>query len=88
MIDRSAFVSQMIGWLNRRFGESLGVEFRGDTPLFDGGRINSIRILELIAWTERAIGRPIADASIRMDNFRSVQRIADVFIPAGEHVGL
>jgi hypothetical protein len=36
-------------------------------------------VLELIAWTEREIGRIITDAEIRLDNFRTVQRIADVF---------
>jgi acyl carrier protein len=44
--------------------------------------INSIRVLELIAWTERAIGREIPDGQIRMDNFQTVTRIAEVFLLA------
>ena len=49
-----------------------------DTPLFANGLINSIRILKLIAWTEHALAKRIPDARIRMDNFRTVRRIADV----------
>ena len=78
---RPTFVSEMLEWLNRRLAPP-GVVIEVDTPLFRTGIINSIRILELIAWTERATGRTIPDREIRMDNFQSVGRIADVF--AGE----
>jgi hypothetical protein len=37
-------------------------------------------VLELIAFTERAIGRTIPDRLIRLDNFHSVERIAFVFV--------
>ena len=57
------------------------------TPLFADGLINSIRILEIIAWTEQRIGRQITDTSIRMDNFRTVENIARAFIPEGAHAG-
>ena len=76
---RAHFVTEMVAWLNRKFAPA-GAVIHSDTPLFEGGLINSIRILELIAWTERAIGRPIPDADIRMDHFHSVERIADVFV--------
>ena len=78
-IQRAAFVADMVAWIARRLVPA-GAAITSDTPLFAGGLINSIRILELIAWTERAIGRVIPDTQIRMDNFRSVRRIADVFV--------
>ena len=78
-ITRPRFVSEMLEWLNRRLAPP-GVAIDADTPLFRTGIINSIRILELIAWTERATGRTIPDREIRMDNFQSVRRIADVFV--------
>ena len=74
------FVRELLGWLNRKLAPP-GVEIDADTPLFSGGLINSIRILELIAWTERATGRTIPDVMIRMDNFHSVRRIAEAFVP-------
>lgn len=79
-ITRAALAADLVRWLDRRFGKP-GVCFEADTLLFEHRRIDSIRILELIAWTERAIGRRIADADIRMDNFQSASRIAEVFAP-------
>ena len=80
MIDsRPRFVETMLDWLNGRLAPP-GVRIDADTPLFRTGLIDSIRILELIAWTERATGRLIAEREIRMDNFRTVARIADVFV--------
>lgn len=76
---RLRFVIEMLEWLNRKLAPP-GVTIEADTPLFRSGVINSIRILELIAWTERATGRTIPDREIRMDNFQSVGRIADVFV--------
>lgn len=72
----------MVAWLNERLARPT-VVIRADTPLFESGLIDSIRILELIAWTEEAIGKTIPDARIRMDNFRTVARIAEVFVEEG-----
>jgi acyl carrier protein len=83
---RPRFVSDMLEWLNRRLAPP-GVMIDADTPLFRTGIINSIRILELIAWTERATGRTILDRDIRMDNFQSVGRIADVFVEESHVAG-
>ena len=76
---RERFIASMVDWLNRRFAPE-GRLISSETPLFEGGLINSIRILEIIAWTERAVGHRIPDSSIRMDNFRTVERIADAFV--------
>jgi hypothetical protein len=79
MTPRDRFISEMLAWINARLAPP-GVRVEAATPLFASRIINSIKILELIAWTERAIGRPVPDLQIRLDNFHSVQRIADVFV--------
>ncbi|HVE80455.1 MAG TPA: phosphopantetheine-binding protein [Gemmatimonadaceae bacterium] len=79
MTTRARFVTEMLGWLNARLAPP-GVRLEADTPLFASRAIDSIKILELIAWTERALGRPVPDPQIRLDNFRSVARIAEVFV--------
>jgi acyl carrier protein len=79
MTSRDRFIRDMVAWINARLAPP-GVRVGATTPLFADRIINSIKILELIAWTERAIGRPIPDVQIRLDNFRSVERIADVFV--------
>jgi len=77
-VDADAFVLRTVDWINRTLVPE-GVTVSADTPLFANGLINSIRILKLIAWTEHLTGRRIPDKAIRMDNFRTVRRIADVF---------
>ncbi len=76
---RPRFVDEMVDWLNRKLAPP-GVRIEAETPLFRQGVLASIRILDLIAWTERAIGRTITDREIRMENFQTVSRIADVFV--------
>jgi acyl carrier protein len=49
------------------------------TLLFAEGRINSLRLLNLLAFVERAIGREIRDDEIVMDRFGSVRAIAQSF---------
>jgi len=75
---RAALLAELLAWLNHRFAPE-GPPIEADTPLFASGLLDSMRILQLIAWTERAIGREIPDSAIRMDNFASPARIAELF---------
>jgi acyl carrier protein len=50
-----------------------------DTYLFDDGLIDSLRILELVAFIETWLGREIRLSDITMRHFRSVAAIADHF---------
>ena len=80
--ERAAMLRDLLAWLNERFAPE-GPPIVATTPLFAGKLIDSLRILELIAWTERAIGREIADGEIRTDNFASAARIVDTFATGG-----
>lgn len=77
-VERDAFAAALLEWLNRRLAPP-GERIERGTPLFEGGLIDSLRILRLIAWIERETGSTIPDRMVRMDNFRSVERIAEVF---------
>ncbi len=79
MNARTRFETAMLAWLNSRFA-SRGVVITPDTPLFARGVIDSLGILELIAWTEVNTGQIVPDESIRMDNFGTVARIAQMFV--------
>jgi acyl carrier protein len=85
LASREAFGDELVCWLNRKFA-SPGRTIGRTTRLFEGGLINSIRILEIIAWVERAIGRTIPDCDVRMDNFASAERIAELFGTEDGHV--
>ena len=50
-----------------------------DTRLFEDGVIDSLRILELIAFLQSALDRGIPDSQIVLANFRSIATIARVF---------
>ena len=69
----------MVTWLNERFA-SKGIVITADTPLFARGVIDSLGILELIAWTELNTHQVVPDECIRMDNFGTVARIARTFV--------
>lgn len=76
---RQRFLESMLAWLNEEIAPE-GVFIHADTPLFASRLLDSLRVLELIAFTEQAIGTAIPDAQIRMDNFQTVSRIASVFL--------
>jgi acyl carrier protein len=77
--NQRTFVAGMLGWLNEEIAPE-GVVITADTQLVAGRLLDSLRVLELIAYTEQAIGAAIPDAQIRMDNFQTVSRIAAVFL--------
>jgi len=82
---REDFACEMLAWLNDEVAPR-GVRVDADTPLFATRLLDSLRVLELIAFTEQAIGRAIPDSHIRMDNFQTVARIAAVFLPLDDDV--
>lgn len=50
-----------------------------DTALFDESRIDSLKILRLIAFLEVRSGKKIPDELIVMDRFRTIETIAKNF---------
>lgn len=50
-----------------------------DTRLFEDRVMDSLKVLELIAFLQSALGRKIPDAQIVLANFRSIATIARVF---------
>lgn len=85
IVDRERFISELVGWLERRLAPP-GMTITPTTVLFEGRLIDSVRILDLIAWVERATERQIPDSRIVMDNFRTAERIADVFLEEAGNV--
>jgi acyl carrier protein len=72
---------RLLGYIN---GELLNDPIRcaePDTPLFEDGWIDSLKILQLIAYVELMIGRNIPDEEIVMKNFRTATAIVQHFGP-------
>ena len=83
--DRARFVAELVAWLTRRLAPP-GMTITPTTVLFEGRLIDSVRILDLIAWIERATGSRIPDSRIVMENFRTAERIADVSLEEAANV--
>lgn len=63
------------------------VEYLPDTPpeelessydLLENGAVDSLRLLQLIAWVGERFGIPVDDIDLSPDNFRSVDAIHDL----------
>ena len=65
----------------RRRPEQLSVD--GHTLLFETGLVDSMAILELIAFVEGATGRTISARQVHLKHFGTVDRIGDACWIAG-----
>jgi acyl carrier protein len=73
---------QLLEFVRRRLLQRKGVRVDADTPLFERRLIDSINILYLIGYVEKALGRRLTDDEIVMSNFRTVRVISDAFFRA------
>jgi acyl carrier protein len=75
----SEFEAALVSFINDEllFGSNRRIDV--DSPLFEDGSIDSLKILHLLAFIESAIGRAIPDEEIVMKHFRTVRLIAERF---------
>jgi acyl carrier protein len=59
--------------------EKAGPAIEASTPLFESGPIDSLGILQLIAFIEKTTGRKIPTRLVTMDHFRTVDAICESF---------
>lgn len=71
---------RLLDFVRRRLLKQRGVRVDADTPLFETRLIDSINILYLIGYVEKALGRRLTDDEIVMSNFRTVRVIANTFL--------
>jgi acyl carrier protein len=57
-------------------------EVVGSTPLFESGLIDSLAIVQLIAYVERSTGRALSPRMVVMKHFRTVDAICETFGPS------
>lgn len=70
---------QLLSYVNAELLAQRNLRAETDTPLFADGWIDSLSILKLIAYVELLIGREIPDQEIVMENFQTVDTIAEHF---------
>lgn len=71
---------RLLDFVRRRLLRQKGVRVDADTPLFESRLIDSMNILYLIGYVEKALGRRLTDDEIVMSNFRTVRVIANTFL--------
>lgn len=76
---RRALTDLIAFGLSSRRRASVCVDVDGQTPLFESGLIDSLAILELIAFVEEATGRPIPARRVQMKHFGTIDRICAAF---------
>ena len=77
------FETRLLAFVRRELLPSSMIAIDEHTYLFDEGLIDSLKILQLIAFLEIETGRTIPDREIVMEHFRSVNAMAACFA-AGE----
>jgi acyl carrier protein len=68
--------TSLVDWLVTHGGVNAA-ELERDTPLFSGGRLDSLLLLELIAFIEKSCGIRVSWNEVTLDNLDSVARILD-----------
>jgi acyl carrier protein len=80
-IDPASFESDLVRFINASVLPPDRPPVGPDTRLFEDGLINSIKILDLIAFVEKALGARIPEKLMIMKHFRSPRAITDTFAP-------
>jgi acyl carrier protein len=66
--------------VNGRILAGSGIEVQADSYLFADGLINSLRILDLVAFVERTLDLEVVDTEVTMEHFRTIRSITDHFV--------
>lgn len=70
------FSDRIVSFINSTLLSGSGMRVTADTPLFEHGVLDSMKVLDLIAFVEAETGRPLPDSAIRLANFRTAATIA------------
>lgn len=74
-----AFEARLLEFVRHDLLASADIPLDVDTYLFDDGLVDSLKILELIAFVEIETGGTVSDRDVVMENFRTVRTIARRF---------
>ena len=78
-LDGKTFENDLLKFINTTLVPSGKAAVEAETPLFEGGLINSIKILDLIAFVEKSLGVRIPEKLMVMKHFRSPRAITTTF---------
>ena len=80
-MNREGFQNRLIAFISNKLVEPhIAVSVEPDTLLFEEGLIDSMRILDLIAFVEGALSIQIPDHRVTLKNFHSAGAITKAFV--------
>ena len=78
-VTQREFEMSLTGFIRELAGSSQGRTIRINTPLFTDGLMDSMKILDLIAFIEASLDIRVRDRQVTLENFRNVQAISGCF---------
>lgn len=90
-MDRQTVVHDILEFLTTHL-VGKGIPLTGETSLFEGRLLDSIRLVELITFIEKKFSVRVAPLEIVLENFDSADRMATylvskLHVPEGREVG-
>lgn len=76
---RTEFEQRLLRFISEQLLDA-GTTVDAETRLFEDGHIDSMRVLDLLAFVESTLGRPVPTEAVRLSNFGSVRQIAARFV--------
>jgi acyl carrier protein len=87
-VTEQLFTDRLVSFINSALLAPGAPRVGSDTPLFEHGTLDSMKVLDLIAFVEAETGRPLPDSAIRLANFRTARTIAATALTSGSARGL
>lgn len=75
-MNQQPLADRIVAFVNATLLAPGSPRVSADTPLFEDGVLDSMRVLDLIAFVEAEAARPLPDSLIRLANFRTAAAIA------------
>ncbi len=73
-------MNDLLDFVNEELLRESPTKVDAQTPLFEAGVIDSLKILQLIAFVEVKSGGKLLDREVVMEHFRTVETIARRFL--------
>ncbi len=83
---QTEFEARLLAFIRRTLLPDADLPIDRETYLFADSLINSMRILDLVAFVENWLGAEIGLDDVTMDHFRSASAIAEYFAPCANTV--
>lgn len=81
MVDRDRIYDGVLAFLRAQTGKP---DLAGDTPLLTSGLLDSLLVMDVVAYVESAFGVRLAVVDLTPDHLATVRQIAGVVARRGE----